>query len=93
MLIDTPEDDKVKLPDILEVRGGELISNPSSPIENEKILLEIEERQNKDRIELDIKDPVVSKKSQRIQVQQNEIVGMGLNLQSKQQAYMEFKVK
>jgi hypothetical protein len=67
MVIESPEDDKNKLSGVLEVRGGELISNPNSPIENEKILLEIEERQNKDRIELDIKDPhlVNSKKNKK----------------------------
>ena len=58
MVEDTPEDDKaVEAPPILDLRQDQVISNPNSPIENEKILNEIEERENKDRIELDIKEP------------------------------------
>lgn len=38
MVHDTPEDEKDKVPTVLEVRGGELFSNPDSTIENEKIL-------------------------------------------------------
>ena len=68
MVHDTPPEDendkdRGKVPAVLEVRGGEVISNPNSPIENEKILQEIEERENKGRIELDIKEPIVAKKS------------------------------
>ena len=58
MVEDTPEDDKaVEAPPLLDLRQDQVISNPNSPIENEKILNEIEERENKDRIELDIKEP------------------------------------
>jgi hypothetical protein len=77
MVEDTPEDDKVeKSTDLIELRGDQIISNPNSPIENEKILNEIEERENKDRIELDIKEPIKSKAAKV----SNDIVGMGLNL-------------
>jgi len=33
------------------------ISNPNSPIENEKIMQELEKKANKDRIELNIEEP------------------------------------
>ena len=42
-----------------------VISNPNSPIENEKLQNELEEEQNRDRIDLDIKS--------------TDIIGMGPN--------------
>ena len=62
-----------------------VISNPSSPLENEKIQSEIEKRENKDRIDIPV--PVTKQSTTPVQ----DVFGCGLNTIKNQQAIIEFK--
>ena len=81
------------------------ITNPNSPLENEKLQHELEEKQNMGRIDLDVKlseeqiqaaeklkfGGASNNKKQKKAKESNDIVGMGLNYKKNQQSLIEFK--